>query len=113
MTFNGVARLFFTSEIDEGYIMKTSLILAALTLSATAFAQEAAQEPARQPATTPGASAQWPAFESLDTNADGRLSSSEAQVAPTVAAKFSTLDKQGKGYVTKEEYQAQAKGDKK
>ena len=89
--------------------MKTTLVLAALALSVSALAQE----PARTPPPTSGAASQWPSFESLDTNADGRLSSTEAQTAPTVAAKFATLDKQGKGYVTKEEYMSQAKGDKK
>lgn len=88
--------------------MKTTLVLAALALSASALAQEPAT---RQPPT--GAASQWPTFESLDTNADGRLSSTEAQVAPTVAAKFATLDKQGKGYVTKEEYLMQARNEKK
>lgn len=93
--------------------MKTTLLFAALALSVTALAQE----PGRTPATgTPsptapstGAPAQWPSFESLDTNSDGRLSSTEAQASPAVAAKFSTIDKQGRGYVTREEYQMQAR----
>ena len=83
--------------------MKTTLFFAALALSATALAQETGRTPAT------GSQAQWPTFESLDTNADGRLSSSEAQASPSVAAKFSTIDKQGRGYVTREEYQLQAK----
>jgi Ca2+-binding EF-hand superfamily protein len=85
--------------------MKTStLILSALTLSASAFAQDTTKPPSSA-ATTP------PAFEQLDTNSDGRLSMSEAQAEPKLASKFATFDKQGKGYISKEEYQAYVKAE--
>jgi len=89
--------------------MKTTLLIATLVLSASALAQESA----RTPATTPSAGATTPSFESLDTNADGRISASEAQASPSLAAKFSMLDKQNKGYLTKDEFQSYQKDEKK
>jgi len=58
--------------------MKTTLLIATLVLSASALAQESA----RTPATTPSAGCDDTSFESLDTNADGRISASEAQASP-------------------------------
>jgi Ca2+-binding EF-hand superfamily protein len=79
--------------------MKTrTFILATLLLSASAMAQETANTATTKPT--------LPTFEKLDTNSDGRISAAEAQAEPALAAKLPMLDKQGKGYITREEYQA-------
>ena len=83
--------------------MKTTLFFAALALSATALAQQDTRTPSATP--TPGSPSSM-TFESLDTNADGRISASEAQASPSLAAKFTQIDKQSKGYITREEYQS-------
>ncbi len=106
--------------------MKISVLLAALALSASALAQDTTKPsnpsspatPAMPGTTTPSltnpspgtpsksGATSWPSFESLDANADGRISSSEASASSALSTKFSALDKQGKGYLTREEYQA-------
>lgn len=50
-------------------------------------------------------------FESLDRNADQRLSQQEAQSDENVAGKFAALDVDGDGYVTKREYSARMQKD--
>lgn len=90
--------------------MKTTLTVAALLLSVSALAQ--VPDNSRTPGTTPGSTQATPTFESLDTNADGRISASEAQASPSLAAKFTMLDKQNKGYITKEEFQTYLKSEK-
>jgi hypothetical protein len=47
-----------------------------------------------------------PTFESLDRNGDGQLSITEAQSSRSLAMNFSTIDKLGRGYITKSEYDA-------
>ena len=85
--------------------MKTTLTIAALVLSASALAQV----PSNSTAPSGGTTQATPTFESLDTNADGRISASEAQASPSLASKFTMLDKQNKGYITKEEFQTYMK----
>lgn len=85
--------------------MKTSRLLiagtaAALLPLAGAFAQSptAAQtDPPAQP------QQQGATFESLDVDSDGRISKSEAAVNANVTAQFSTYDKNGNGFIEKDE----------
>jgi len=111
--------------------MKTpTLMLAALAFSATVFAQvppsstptnpsptspPSTTSPATPPLTPPPGgltSAPAPSFESLDANSDGRLSATEAQADSSLATKFSGLDRQTKGYLTKEDFQMYLRGTK-
>jgi hypothetical protein len=80
--------------------MKASSLLtagavAALLPLAGAFAQS---PPAEQPAKQQGAT-----FESLDADSDGRISKTEAAVNENVTAQFSRYDKNGNGFIEKEE----------
>jgi hypothetical protein len=52
-------------------------------------------------------------FKALDRNADERLSQTEASGDQEVAQHFAALDKDADGYLTKREYTAHMKGDKK
>ena len=76
--------------------------VAALLPLAGAFAQsptppaEEPSQPAQQGAT----------FESLDTNSDGRISKQEAAVNTSVTEQFSRYDKNGNGFIEKEEVSA-------
>ncbi len=47
-----------------------------------------------------------PSFESLDKNADGKLSLDEASVDPALFTAFKTLDTNKDGYLSKEEFAA-------
>lgn len=88
--------------------MKTRLfILSALAASSMAVAQEPANKP---PVSNPGSQH---SFETLDKNADGRISVAEAQADSSLAAKFSMLDKDGKGYITRQQYDTHARGERK
>jgi hypothetical protein len=73
--------------------------VAALLPLAGAFAQStpAQTDPAEQPAQK-GAT-----FESLDTNSDGRISKTEASVNANVTAQFSSYDKNGNGFIERDE----------
>jgi len=76
--------------------------VAALLPLAGAFAQSPtppAEEPA-QPAQR-GAT-----FESLDANSDGRISKDEAAVNASVTEQFSKYDKNGNGFIEREEVSA-------
>jgi len=77
--------------------------VAALLPLSGAFAQSPtppAEEPS-QPAQQQGAT-----FESLDTNSDGRISKQEASVNASVTEQFSRYDKNGNGFIEKEEVSA-------
>ena len=76
--------------------------VAALLPLSGAFAQsptppaEEPSQPAQQGAT----------FESLDTNSDGRISKQEASVNSSVTEQFSKYDKDGNGFIEREEVSA-------
>jgi hypothetical protein len=104
--------------------MKTPIaILSVLFISASALAQTpgttsppSGTPPSASPpsSSAPGANQpSAPPFEVLDANADGRLTSTEAQADRVLASKFAMVDKQGKGYISKEEYLAYLRGDRK
>ena len=87
--------------------------VAALLQTAAAVAQTPppAQTPPTEAATPPdqGPPTQHPAtgggvsFESLDTDGDGRISKTEAATNDRVTKDFSRYDKNGNGYIEKEE----------
>lgn len=84
--------------------MKASRILiigtaAALLPVAGAFAQSAPPaepDPRSQPS-------QGASFESLDTDSDGRISKAEAAVNANVTAQFASYDKNGNGFIERDE----------
>jgi hypothetical protein len=95
--------------------MKSSRLLIAASVAALlpltgAFAQsptsptqdpaQAGEQPAQQPAQ------QGATFESLDTNSDGRISKDEAAVNSSVTEQFSRYDKNGNGFIEREEVSA-------
>ena len=83
-----------------------------LTLGAVAallpIAGALAQSPTKptDPAQSPPSSQQGASFESLDTNADGKISKAEASVNPNVSAQFSRYDQNGDGYIELSEVNA-------
>ena len=94
--------------------MKASKILIAGTaIALLPFAAAVAQTPAADPAaqsrestqpTAPAQSAQkGVTFESLDTDSDGRISKTEAAANTSVSAQFSRYDKNGDGFIEREE----------
>lgn len=87
--------------------MKSSkLLLASALLSASVLAQT----PPGGTGPADNAGNRQVTFESLDTNSDGRISSTEAKMDSALSAKFSSLDKQGRGYITRAEFQAYQRG---
>ena len=87
--------------------MKASRLLiagaAALVPLAGAFAQSPPPDPAAQPSQP---QQQGTTFESLDANSDGKISKDEAAVNPNVTAQFSKYDKDGNGFIEREEVTA-------
>jgi Ca2+-binding EF-hand superfamily protein len=94
--------------------MKASKILIAGTaIALLPFAAAVAQTPPADPAaqsresTQPTAPAQTAqkgvTFESLDTDSDGRISKTEAAANSSVNAQFSRYDKNGDGFIEREE----------
>lgn len=87
------------------------LVAAGLAVSATAQVPPGTVNPPTQPIPKPPGSGQIePTFETLDTNADDRISLSEAQAYPPLVARFPAIDRQGKGYITRAEYQMFLRG---
>jgi hypothetical protein len=78
---------------------------AALLPLAGAFAQSP-QSPQENPPTQPPQQSQGASFESLDTDSDGRISKVEAAAHPQVDAQFSRYDKNGNGYIERDEVTA-------
>jgi len=78
------------------------LLAAAALLPFAALAQTPSPQPADPPATAPQQS-QGASFESLDTNADGRISKTEAAANASVTAQFSNYDLNGDGYIERAE----------
>jgi hypothetical protein len=103
--------------------MKTPVvILSVLFTAASALAQTPPTSPpsGTPPSATPPTSSapganppSPPPFEVLDANSDGRVTPTEAQADRVLASKFAMVDKQGKGYISKEEYLAYLRGDRK
>jgi hypothetical protein len=72
--------------------------VAAVLPLAGAFAQTPSDPPAQPPQSQQGTT-----FESLDADSDGRISKTEAAVNANVTAQFSRYDKNGNGFIEKEE----------
>jgi len=78
---------------------------AALIPLSAAFAQSPAQEPPAQPQSeqTAPQQGQGATFESLDKDADGRISKAEAAANANVSAQFSSYDLNGDGFIERAE----------
>lgn len=85
--------------------MKASrLMIAAGVAALLPLAAAVAQTPPSPPAEDTTRPAQQGAtFESLDTNSDGKISKTEAAVNASVTEQFSRYDKDGNGFIEKEE----------
>jgi hypothetical protein len=91
---------------DKGNEMKSSRLLMATGIAAllplAGFAQSPPPAaPAAEPPQQQGAT-----FESLDANSDGRISKDEAAVNASVTEQFSRYDKNGNGFIEREEVSA-------
>jgi hypothetical protein len=99
----------------HNYLSSVSLV-SVLAMSASVFAQTQAP-PGTPPSSSPPNASQTPPppppFEALDANSDGRITSTEAQANRALASKFAMVDKQRKGYISKEEYQVYVKNERK
>jgi hypothetical protein len=91
----------------------TKILIAGTAIALLPFAAAVAQTPPADPAaqsresTQPTAPVQ-PAqkgvtFESLDTDSDGKISKAEAAANSSVTAQFSRYDKNGDGFIEREE----------
>ena len=90
--------------------------LTAITALATAaligvpLAAQAQTQPQPQPPATDAAAkdkaAIEAAFRRADVNKDGKLSRAEAEMLPSIAARFDEIDKDKKGYLTLDEFMA-------
>ena len=86
--------------------MKANHLLAIGAAALLPFAAAIAQTPSPQPAEQPAQKApqgQGASFESLDTNADGRISKTEAAANASVEAQFSSYDLNGDGFIERAE----------
>jgi hypothetical protein len=90
---------------DRGNIMKASRLVIAGSVAALLHVGAAvAQSPTTPPADQPTQPAQQGAtFESLDTDSDGRISKTEAASNQAVTEQFSRYDKNGNGFIEREE----------
>ena len=81
--------------------------LIGLPLAAQAQAQPQPQPQPQPPATDAAAkdkAAIEAAFRRADVNKDGKLSRAEAEMLPSIAARFDEIDKDKKGYLTLDEF---------
>lgn len=88
--------------------MKVSSLLTAGTVAAllhigSAGAQSTTPQEPAQPSQD---SQQGATFESLDADSDGRISKTEAAVNANVTAQFTKYDRNGNGFIEKEEVTA-------
>jgi Ca2+-binding EF-hand superfamily protein len=84
--------------------MKLCIVLSALgatLVSATVLSQAPAQQPS-PPSAAP--SSMSSAFNSLDTDKDGKISEAEAQASRVVAQSFSQADANHDGAISREEF---------
>ena len=82
--------------------MKSSrLVIAGAAAALLPFAGAFAQSPPAEQPTQPAQ--QGATFESLDADSDGRISKTEAAVNANVTAQFTRYDKNGNGFIEKEE----------
>ncbi len=79
----------------------TASLLIALPLGTHAQMQPAAPDAAAKDKAAIEA-----AFRRADINKDGKLSRAEAEMLPSVAARFDDIDKDKKGYLTMDEFMA-------
>jgi hypothetical protein len=92
---------------DKGNEMKVSSLLTAGSVAALLhIGSAAAQTPADPPAQPPQESQQGATFESLDADSDGRISKTEAAVNANVTAQFTKYDRNGNGFIEREEVTA-------
>jgi hypothetical protein len=77
-------------------------LLAATALALVPLAGLAADGEKNPDPTTPAG--RIASFDSLDANKDGRISMPEASVDPKLVESFSTVDKNGDGYLDSSEY---------
>jgi hypothetical protein len=80
-------------------------LLAAAAIVLIPLAAIAAEGQKTQPATPAGKSG---TFESFDANKDGRISMPEASADPKLVENFSTVDKNGDGYLDNAEFDQRA-----
>lgn len=86
---------------------KTALgIGAAALVAAAAWAQESSTDDTKVAALDTSAAA----FQKLDADSDGRVSAIEAANNTQVAAQFTTADKDGDGYLSRDEFQSMGQG---
>lgn len=77
------------------------VLTAASLLSFAAFAQQAPSDTEK---------AMTPSFESLDQDADRQLTQSEAKADAGLARNFKAVDKNGDGYISRDEFNSFHKG---
>jgi hypothetical protein len=89
-------------------MMKASRLLVTGTVAvllplAAAVAQSPTPDQSAPPQQPAQSSQGGATFESLDTNADGKISKSEAAANENVSAQFTRYDKDGNGYIERSE----------
>ena len=86
----------------------TTIATAALIGLPLAAQAQAQPQPQPQPPATDAAAkdkaAIEAAFRRADVNKDGKLSRAEAEMLPSIAARFDEIDKDKKGYLTLDEF---------
>ena len=80
--------------------------LAASLLIGLPLGAQAQMEPPATDAAAKAKAAVEAAFKRADVNKDGKLSRAEAEMLPSVAARFDEIDKDKKGYLTLDEFMA-------
>jgi hypothetical protein len=86
-----------TPDLRGGTVMKTLPVLIAIAACSVVHAEPPASLP-------PADLITLPAFETLDRDANGRLTALEAKVDPALADSFASLDKTSRGFITKKQY---------
>jgi Ca2+-binding EF-hand superfamily protein len=81
-------------------------LLACTVVALIPLAGMAAESEKTRPATPAGQSA---SFDTLDTNKDGRISMPEASADPQLVESFSSIDKNGDGYLDNSEFDNRTK----
>ena len=84
----------------------TAAAVAALLPLAAAVAQTPPADQGDQSSPSAQSARHGSSFDSLDTDKDGRISKAEAAADPNVSEQFSRYDKNGNGFIEKEEVSA-------